>query len=159
MLQEQFALFCAYGNERQIIVDFSERPAKQPPLFFCGQFSNKPITTNEKEVVRAIDFLAHMIEQNEFYASAELLSLNAFFKNQTYSTFFPVISLNSDVEFALKILLQLKANSTTYNDAKYSDLATPKSQLTPERIAFVEQAVKDGDLKRVFDTTAPCTLP
>lgn len=113
-------------------------------LRFCGAFSDRPKSPSERKFRNAIEEMISYADAGNLDALDSLLILHSPGSN---------VMLNPDVEFYIRKALQI---NDEYEDVWYTGHLEPL--LSPERIAFVEDAVERGDFEAVLDTTSPCVV-
>lgn len=95
------------------------------------------------------DYLAAGL--NQMLAFSALGAPEAIVNALYYAAMHPNLALNADVEYFLRMSLR-----RTRRFEQHWQVAHLRTSLTGERLAFVDQAVKRGDLKAVRQTSAAC---
>jgi hypothetical protein len=114
-------------------------------LIFCGRFSGVPITKTDQIFFEIVSEMRDHAQLGISESMQFLMLLNGSLWD---------IELNPDVDYFVRKWL---AQSGYKAKGVETDHLQPV--LTPERKAFVDEALVRGDLKSVLETTAPCTPP
>ena len=114
-------------------------------LIFCGVFSLKPETPLEQAFAEAVEELISYVGVGNLAAMHELLY------HHRPGT---IVSLNPDVELYIRKYAYVNTEFDRHEGTWYTDHLEPL--LTPQRIAFVDDAVERGDFRAVLETTSAC---
>lgn len=119
-------------------------------MVYCGKFSQKAQTDQDHLFVQSLEQTADYVQMGVLTVMNNLLSLH-----NPGTT----VSLNPDVELYIRKYMEENDEYGQFNARNgvwYTGHLEPL--LSPERIAFVEDAVERGDFEAVLDTTSPCVV-
>ena len=112
-------------------------------FYFCGLPSHSPANDYERSIVEHSSRMIFYAQKGVFHAVFYLMLANHL---KT------VFHLNPDIEYYFrKITKEAPTKSKDFSNVSH---LTPK--LSPERIAFLDEAVKRLDYQAVLETTQPC---
>lgn len=114
---------------------------------YCGVFSDIAETEKEYLFVESLEQMASYAHMGILEAMHNLLSLH-----KPGSS----LSLNPDVELFIRKSLQKNDELVEYKYTWYTGHLEPL--MTHERIKFVDDAAKRGDLEAVLSSTSPCPV-
>lgn len=122
---------------------FAVQPFVRNDFYYCGLFSRKAFTPLEHEARLLIEELVYYANTNEWLTIAPLIRDHEEGK---------IIDLNPDVEYYFrKLMLPVPKEYE-----KYTDVSHLIPQLSPERLAFLEDAIAKRDYHAVATSTKPC---
>lgn len=134
-----------------------EEPDADVTISYCGRFAGDPETSYDWLAKMHIDVIEHIALKGSVAGLSVYLQLDG--KGR-------VVNLNPDVVYYLKSAILSSDNPTRpdylfdENDASWRDQPWNRpnleEELSPERKAFVDEAVARGDLAAVLETTGPC---
>lgn len=125
-----------YLNDNQADIDF----------YYCGIFSRPPANKVEENIILTVN------EQLEYSKNKDERTIKAVLSINNLQS---VIKLNPDVQYFLVMLA--KENNDLPDDKKWNT-ANLVQTLSNERIAFLDEAVRQNNLQSVLDTTNPCKI-
>ncbi len=148
--------FCLTAPSAYRLKKLAEAPESAITISYCGRYSGKDSTVDDSRARSLIDEVERIARRGSVSAFSSFLELDGNTK---------VVRLNPDVLYFLKQSLMnaspilrpdylFDGAGAWANDAwNRPDL---EQQLSPERRAFVDDAVLRNDLGSVLETTGPC---
>ena len=103
-----------------------------------------PATNIEKNIILTVNELVEYSKNRDKKTISKLLSIN---KLQT------IIKLNSDVQY---FLVMLAKQNNDLPDEKKWEVENLVQSISKQRIAFLDEAVRQNNLQSVLDTTKSC---
>ena len=143
---------CMTGTYAYAIETLYIRDPSRITISYCGRFSAEPVTDEDRFVVDTMSYLVGLAERGYEVALGYYLLMDGY----------TVVRLNPDILYFLRRVLDdsFFANDLGLFDTPDSIFAvnSPRleDQISPERKAFVDEAVVNNDLAAVLATTKPC---
>ncbi len=143
---------CMTGAYAYAIETLYKRDPSRITISYCGRFSAEPTTEEDLFVVNTIRYLEGLADKGFAVAQGYYLLMDGY----------GVVRLNPDILFFLRQSLigspwAVELGLFVTPDSSLAvNSPNLEEQLSPERKAFVDDAVARGDLAAVRETTAPC---